>query len=205
MGNHVPEHDETPTRASILVIDDEEAVRGLFRAILEPIGYSVIEASNGRDGIRRFHESPTNVVITDLSMPAGDGAVLRTHQWGPGVELGFGFDTIETTTSIGAHALRVLAFALVGDRPDLDPTLEPIELVAAAFRGDSAASAHVRCRLDELRRRPRADRREHDARRRSPLAEGRGRPARGRVPRRSHRPRRLHLPGAAHLALLNGE
>ena len=87
--------------------------------------------------------------LVDL-VPAGDGAVLRTHQWGSGVELGDGFDTIETTTSIGAHALRVLAFALVGDRPDLDPTLEPIELVAAAFRGDSAASANVRRRLDEL-------------------------------------------------------
>ena len=83
-------------------------------------------------------------------VPAGDGAILRTEEWGPGVERWFGFDTIETTTSIGAHALRVLAFALVGDRPDLDPTLEPIELLAAAFRGDAAASAHVRRRLDEL-------------------------------------------------------
>ena len=87
--------------------------------------------------------------LVDL-VPAGEGVTLRTQEWGPGVERGFGFDTIETTTSIGAHALRVLAFALVGDRPDLDPTLEPIELVAAAFRGDSAASAHVRRRLDEL-------------------------------------------------------
>ena len=32
-----------------------------------------MEASNGRDGLRRFHESPTDVVITDLSMPTGDG------------------------------------------------------------------------------------------------------------------------------------
>jgi CheY-like chemotaxis protein len=71
--SHVPTHADSPARASILVIDDEEAVRGLFRAILEPIGYSVMEASNGRDGLRRFHESPTDVVITDLSMPTGDG------------------------------------------------------------------------------------------------------------------------------------
>jgi CheY-like chemotaxis protein len=76
--NHLPEHAESTARASILVIDDEEAVRGLFRAILEPIGYSVMEASNGRDGIRRFHESPADVVITDLSMPAGEGVeVIR--------------------------------------------------------------------------------------------------------------------------------
>ena len=73
MENQVPAHADSPARASILVIDDEAAVRGLFRAILEPIGYSVMEASNGRDGLRRFHESPTDVVITDLSMPTGDG------------------------------------------------------------------------------------------------------------------------------------
>jgi CheY-like chemotaxis protein len=76
---HLPQQADTSARATILVIDDEEAVRGLFRAILEPIGYAVMEASNGRDGLRRYHESPTDVVITDLSMPDGDGAeVIRT-------------------------------------------------------------------------------------------------------------------------------
>ena len=84
MDNHVSEHAESPARASILVIDDEEAVRGLYRAILEPIGYSVMEASNGGDGLRRFHDSPADVVITDLSMPAGDGVevirALRTNR-----------------------------------------------------------------------------------------------------------------------------
>ena len=38
LGNSLSEHAESPARAPILVIDDEEAVRGLFRAILEPIG-----------------------------------------------------------------------------------------------------------------------------------------------------------------------
>jgi CheY-like chemotaxis protein len=76
--SHLLEQADSPARATILVIDDEEAVRGLFRAILEPIGYSIMEAANGRDGIRRFHESPTDVVITDLSMPAGEGVeVIR--------------------------------------------------------------------------------------------------------------------------------
>ena len=71
MENLLPEHAESPARAPILVIDDEEAVRGLFRAILEPIGYSLMEASNGRDSIRRFHESPADVIITDLACRLG--------------------------------------------------------------------------------------------------------------------------------------
>ena len=59
------------------MIDDEEAVRGLYRAILEPIGYSVMEASNGGDGLRRFHDSPADVVITDLREWPGDYVAER--------------------------------------------------------------------------------------------------------------------------------
>ncbi|HMX90933.1 MAG TPA: response regulator [Nitrospira sp.] len=63
----------------ILLIEDTEAVRGLFRAILEQVGYVVREASTGSAGIRLFHESPSDVVITDMYMPDGDGFdVMRT-------------------------------------------------------------------------------------------------------------------------------
>ncbi len=57
----------------ILLIEDTEAVRGLFRAILEQAGYVVREASTGSEGIRHFHENPSDVVITDMYMPNGDG------------------------------------------------------------------------------------------------------------------------------------
>lgn len=57
----------------ILLIEDTEAVRGPFRVILEQAGYVVREASTGSEGIRLFHESPSDVVITDMYMPDGDG------------------------------------------------------------------------------------------------------------------------------------
>jgi CheY-like chemotaxis protein len=59
--------------AHILLIDDTEAVRGLFHAILEQAGYVVRDASTGSEGIRLFRESPSDVVITDIYMPGGDG------------------------------------------------------------------------------------------------------------------------------------
>jgi CheY-like chemotaxis protein len=78
--NQVTAHtDERRPVASILVIDDEEAVRGLFRAILEPLGYTIVEARDGLDGLSRYREAPTDLVITDMSMPRGDGLeVIRT-------------------------------------------------------------------------------------------------------------------------------
>lgn len=80
----------------------------------------------------------------------GSGAVIRSQSWGPGVERSFGFDTIETSLKLGGSSLATLAHALVMDRPELDPTMSPIETVAAAYRGDSAATSHARLRLDEL-------------------------------------------------------
>ena len=59
--------------ASILIIEDTEAVRGLFRAILEQAGHVVREASHGVEGIRLFRQAPTDLVITDIYMPDGDG------------------------------------------------------------------------------------------------------------------------------------
>jgi hypothetical protein len=82
--------------------------------------------------------------------PSGGGVRLRTQEWGPGVEHHFGWDTIETSLGISAPALSVLALFLVAERPEVDPTGSPMEVLAAAYRGDSAASAHVRQRLEAL-------------------------------------------------------
>ena len=58
---------------SILIIDDEPQIRSMIRLVLERAGYSVMEAADGVEGIRRFHENPANLIITDLIMPNKDG------------------------------------------------------------------------------------------------------------------------------------
>src|SRR5687768_10311152 len=62
----------------ILLIEDAEDIRGLFRTILEQAGHAVREASNGSEGIRLFHDMPSDVVITDLYLPNGDGFDVMT-------------------------------------------------------------------------------------------------------------------------------
>lgn len=61
-------HEAVRSSARILVIDDEEAVRGLMRAILEAV--------DGWDGINRFRELLSDVVVTDMYMPGGDGLTV---------------------------------------------------------------------------------------------------------------------------------
>jgi two-component system response regulator (stage 0 sporulation protein F) len=59
--------------ASILVIDDESAVRTFLRTALEGAGYEVIEASNGLIGLYVYRHRPIDLVITDLYMPEKNG------------------------------------------------------------------------------------------------------------------------------------
>jgi signal transduction histidine kinase/ActR/RegA family two-component response regulator len=84
-GNHVALHTEdaalnqarlTQSAAgAILIIDDEDVVRRAARATLEHFGYSVFEASDGRDGadlFSRLHDR-ISAVLLDLTMPRMDG------------------------------------------------------------------------------------------------------------------------------------
>lgn len=62
--------------ARILIVDDEAMVRAMLRDMLEPLGYDVQEACNGRAGLAFYQEAPADLVITDVSMPEMDGIAL---------------------------------------------------------------------------------------------------------------------------------
>lgn len=59
--------------ASILVIDDNEPVRGFLRAVLERQGHTVREAGQGRSAVQGLRTSPVDLVLTDIYMPDCDG------------------------------------------------------------------------------------------------------------------------------------
>jgi two-component system nitrogen regulation response regulator NtrX len=70
--------DRSARRASVLVVDDEAAIRDSLRMILEYEGYRVEEAATGREALVRAAERPLNAMILDVKMPEMDGLeVLR--------------------------------------------------------------------------------------------------------------------------------
>jgi GAF domain-containing protein/DNA-binding response OmpR family regulator len=75
----------------VLVVDDDAEVRGLLRRMLEPAGYAVVEAENGRAALERLREIPPSVILLDLMMPEMDGfefvAELRRHEGWRGVPI----------------------------------------------------------------------------------------------------------------------
>jgi DNA-binding response OmpR family regulator len=57
----------------VLVIDDDEDIRGLVAELLKRAGLDVEQAPNGRAGLRSFHQAPADLVVLDVSMPELDG------------------------------------------------------------------------------------------------------------------------------------
>jgi two-component system, chemotaxis family, chemotaxis protein CheY len=57
----------------VLVIDDDDAVRDSCIEILRALGFDVIAAKNGRQGVAAYREARPAVVLTDLLLPNMDG------------------------------------------------------------------------------------------------------------------------------------
>jgi GAF domain-containing protein/CheY-like chemotaxis protein len=64
-------------RATVLVIDDDPAIRDLMQRYLGREGFHVVTASGGEEGLRRAHEIQPDAITLDVMMPGMDGwAVL---------------------------------------------------------------------------------------------------------------------------------
>ena len=69
------------TLETILLVEDEPAVRQLFAQALTRAGYTVHEARNGQEAMKVFdqHGESINLLLTDMKMPYMGGAELA-HQ-----------------------------------------------------------------------------------------------------------------------------
>ena len=72
--NHVNEQDDWHGKGTVLLVDDEETVRGIGTEMLKELGYTVITAVDGKEAIDVFKNNPDiSFVILDLTMPRMDG------------------------------------------------------------------------------------------------------------------------------------
>ena len=76
---------------TILLVEDEDAVRVLARSILSKCGYTVLEAQNGADALLVCEQHPAQIdlLLTDVVMPRMNGRELaqRLQQLRPGLKV----------------------------------------------------------------------------------------------------------------------
>ena len=61
---------------TILVVDDDSAVRKLVKTVLETEGYDVITADGAATAVKLYDQSPVALLLTDVVMPNIDGPGL---------------------------------------------------------------------------------------------------------------------------------
>jgi CheY-like chemotaxis protein len=79
----------SPSRGTVLVVDDDNSVQLLVRRALTAKGFDVLVASSGADALRLFeqHESSLDLIVMDVTMPnmSGIEALKRIRETGSDV------------------------------------------------------------------------------------------------------------------------
>ena len=63
--------------ADVLVVEDEDALRGLITEVIHGLGHQVVEATSGEEALARLQqEPPYDLVMLDLRLPDLDGQIV---------------------------------------------------------------------------------------------------------------------------------
>lgn len=64
---------------TVMVVDDSSSFRTVVTLALKRVGYSVVEASDGRDAVRKLDAQPIDLIVCDVNMPEMDGISFVRH------------------------------------------------------------------------------------------------------------------------------
>lgn len=70
------EDEPEPQTPTVLIVDDEQAIRDLLQDILEDEGFTVLTASDGYAALAIARQTAPSLILTDLMMPRMDGRAL---------------------------------------------------------------------------------------------------------------------------------
>src|SRR5215472_17062271 len=78
VSRYIGRGDKTSSMSSVLIVDDEAAIRESLQTLLELEGYDVDIASDGEEGLTKLADRPYDLVLLDFAMPDRNGIeVLR--------------------------------------------------------------------------------------------------------------------------------
>lgn len=122
-----------PRQSRILVADDTDSIRALFRKLLATDGHEVIDVSDGEAALAAVHDFHPDVVLLDVTMPRLDGLeVCRRLKSDP--------------------ATRLTPVVLVTGLSDLQDRIKGIEAGADEFLSKPVHPLELRARVNSLTR-----------------------------------------------------
>ena len=131
--------------ALILLVDDDPALAGLTRSMLEHSGYEVVSAGDARQGLNAFASAKDRVelVITDVSMPGMDGPsmVRRMASLNPNVPVLFVSGSLDRNE---VHSEDLPRFAFLAKPFTRDGLIETVGKMLLPRRSPECGNAHVR-------------------------------------------------------------
>lgn len=119
-----------------LIIDDSRAMRRILRQIVEPLGFQILEAGNGQEGLHQLHShADIEVVLVDWNMPVMNGLefvqAVRTDPERQSTKLVM--VTTETEPTRMARALMAGVDEFVMKPFQSDVLLEKLRLIGVRF------------------------------------------------------------------------
>jgi DNA-binding NtrC family response regulator len=116
-------HSERPHKGNVLIVDDQEGIRELFKAILQD-DYNVAEADSGAALHAALESEQPDVVLLDVTLPDANGLQLLpiiTQRW-PGTQVIVltGAPTDSDLMSATVEAVNRGAFSLLCKSGDFD-------------------------------------------------------------------------------------
>lgn len=123
---------EQTDQITVLLVEDNESLRGLLQCALDEAGYRVLAAADGHQALQIAEDSPIDVVVTDILMPEVNGLELI-------VELKAHHSSCRIIAMTGGGSMLVNTIDSLNDRNadvfgthyTLQKPFQPDELIAA--------------------------------------------------------------------------
>jgi two-component system, chemotaxis family, chemotaxis protein CheY len=133
----------------ILIVDDSRAMRAIIRRAIHQMGLkdcTVLEASNGQEGLKSINESQPDLVMCDYNMPEMNGLEFLQTLRRYGLNTRFGFITSDATATLRSEAQAAGALFIL-TKPftpaSFSETLSPVINGLVSKLGDAAEAPAV--------------------------------------------------------------
>jgi DNA-binding response OmpR family regulator len=144
--------------ATIMLVDDEESIQKLLTYPLEREGYTVVQARDGEEALRRFGERDIDLVVLDVMLPRLDGLEvcrrLRTTSAVPIIMLTARDDEVDKVLGLelGADDYITKPFSIREFRSRIRAVLRRATLTAEQRGGEDGVIEAGELRIDPARR-----------------------------------------------------